>query len=142
MNEARRRRRFAVLNSYILCAAQVLFGSCSRSNGLSREGFARYPGKEAACDNQICNVDQTLQNSGCFCITQKCMQDIANGAGLGKNVRSVPERRCAKGNPAQLLHTLNSIAKQPGGEEDQEYTHHTEEDAEVESIAQAIDQHT
>ena len=70
------------------------------------------------------------------------MQDIAHGAIFAEEMGRIPDGGRSKGYPTQDLHILNGIAKQPGSEKDQEYTHHTEKDAKVETVSQLVDEET
>src|SRR6266567_3290545 len=103
-------------------------------------GLARHPGKNGACDQQVCSVEHALQHGGFLGITYKGVEDVADGSIFAQDVRRVPEGRCAEMKPAQALHILDSVTEQPCGEDEQEQAHHAEEDAVVKSIAQAIDQ--
>src|SRR5579884_175926 len=54
----------------------------------------------------------------------------------------VPEDSCTKGEPAQLLQILHSIAKQTGSKEDEQNAHDTEKDPVIQPITHAIHEET
>ena len=70
-----------------------------------------------------------------MCVAYGSMQKITNDTSLAQNVGCVPKRRRTKGDPAQLLHILNSVSKQTSSKEEEEDAHHTEEEAVVQPIA-------
>src|SRR5438270_960983 len=114
-----------------------------RGGGSSRPRYdwlARHPGEDAACHQQVSGVEEALQDGRGLGIAQERMQDITKSAAFGKNVSGIPEGRRAHGQPTELLHVLDGITEQPGGKDQEQDAHDTEEDAIVKSIAQAIDE--
>src|SRR5579872_2133737 len=83
--------------------------------GWRQTWFARQPCKQATSYEQVCHIKDALQDGGRFGISQEGVQDITERAAFGKNMGGIPHRCCRNGQPAELLHILNGIAKQSGG---------------------------
>src|SRR6266849_1508168 len=110
-----------------------------RVGGGRHDRFARQPVKQATIYNQVCRVECALQEGGGLGIAQEGVQDIAECAAFRENVGSIPHRCSSERQPAELLHILDGVSEQSGGEEEQQNTHYAEEDAEVKFIAQFVD---
>ena len=72
-------------------------------------------------------------------VPQQAVHEVTRGAVLAQVPAGVPEAALEEGEPAQLLHVLDRIGQQPGGEDHQHHADDAEEQGQVEASPELED---